>query len=489
MPDAETLDRPPFDTGSPQAVPAGHPAPGHSAPGHPAPGGLRRSMRLPGALLIALSAISPASSVFIIVPGVLATAGSGALLSMAAGAAIAWCLAFVFAELASAYPLSGGEYAIVGRVVGPFWGFLVMGASLIGNCLIPAVMALGLSTYLGVLLPGLPPVPTALVTIAIVTLVGILNIRTNAVLTGLFLVVEILALLVLVALGFLHVARPLTGLLLHPAMPGGTGLVPASPAMIGMATSVALFAYNGYGAAVYFGEETHDAGRHIARAVMWAFAIAIASELVPVIAILMGAPDLRALLGARNMLGDFIAARGGPILATMVSLGIALAIFNALIAMMLLAARIAYSTGRDRIWPAGLSGALTRTHRRFHSPWVATLVCGVIAGLACLVPETALLVITSSTLVLIAGLLCVAVIMGRHNGTTDHGHYRMPLFPLLPAVALLAMLSIVYTNWLDPVIGRPSLAATGAICVASALYYRLVLRRRGAWVLRGPDDC
>jgi hypothetical protein len=40
--------------------------------------------------------------------------------------------------------------------------------------------------------------------------------------------------------------------------------------MIGIATSVASFSYNGNGSTVYFGEETPDAKRHIGCAVLGA---------------------------------------------------------------------------------------------------------------------------------------------------------------------------------------------------------------------------
>jgi amino acid transporter len=38
-------------------------------------------------------------------------------------------------------------------------------------------------------------------------------------------------------------------------------------------TTVAIFSYNGYGSAVYLGEETKDAHRSIARAAMWALVV------------------------------------------------------------------------------------------------------------------------------------------------------------------------------------------------------------------------
>lgn len=451
-------------------------------------GKLQRSMRVLGNLLITLSVSTPASSVFTVVPGLLLAGGSGAFLSMALAALVGLFMAFVYAELSSAFPLAGGEYAIVGRVMGPLPGFIVMGVYLVISLLIPAVMALAMSTYLGVLRPNLPIVPTAVATVALATLVGILNIRTNAALTGAFLVVEMIALIVMDALGFLHVSRPLSDLILHPVLLSGATLVPVPIAVIGMTTAIAIFAYNGFGAAVNFSEEMHEPERHVARAILWALGITVVMELLPVTAVLLGAPDLKSLFAAENVFGEFITTQGGAALNTAISLGVALAIFNATIAVLLLAARVTFSTGRDRVWPRPISDALALTHGRFHSPWVAALVCGVLTALACLVPNNLLLLLTGTGLILVYSALCLAALIGRWRGGTAHGHYRMPLFPLAPIAALVVMVYVVFTSWLDPVSGRPSLFATLGMVVVSALYYALVLRRRGVWELRGPED-
>jgi amino acid transporter len=450
-------------------------------------GALKRSMKLLGILLITVSAITPASSVFIIAPGVIQEAGSGAFLSFVAAAIVGIFMAYVYAELSSAFPLTGGEYAIIGRVLGPFPGFVVLGLTLVTLVLIVAVIALGVGIYLGAVFPDLPTATTAAVTVIVSTLVAILNIRTNAVVTGIFLCIEILALLVLSVLGFTHMSRPLTDLMFHPVVLDSSGALAAAPvAAIGLATSVAIFAYNGYGQAVYFGEETHDAPRHIARAILWALAITVFAELVPVTAILLGAPDLKALLGSQNMLGDFITARGGATLNTVISLTIALAIFNAVIAILLQVSRLLFSTARDQAWTPALNRVLASTHSRFHSPWAATVVCGVLGAAACYVNENLLFVITGTSLVVIYAALCVAAIAGRRTGSTAHGVYRMPLFPLAPIAAALALVYVTYANWEDPVIGRPSLYTTVGIIVISAIYYAAILRRRGNWELRGP---
>lgn len=452
------------------------------------PPGLHRGLRMLGALLIVLSATTPASSVFIIAPGVIAQAGTGAFWSFAAAGVVGVFMAFVYAELASAYPLSGGEYAIVGRTLGRLPGFVVLGLIMITQLLILAVIALGVGTYLGVLFDGLDGPVVAAGTVAAATVVAIFDIKVNAVVTGVFLAIEMAALVVLAALGFLHVERPVTDLIAHPVVAGDSGLTAASAGLVAAATAVAIFSYNGYGSAVYFGEETHDAHRAIARTVLWALGITVAAELVPVTAVLLGAPDLNALFGADNMLDYFITARGGDTLNTVISLAIALAILNAVIAIMLLTSRLVFSSGRDGTWTKPVDRALTSVHPRFGTPWVATVLTGVLSAAACFLDEKFLLVVTGTSLVAVYAALCLAVIAGRRNGTTAHARYRMPWFPAAPVAALAALGYVIYQNARDAEIGRPSLGVTALVVALSTAYFVLVLRRRGGWELKGAAD-
>jgi amino acid transporter len=446
---------------------------------------LKRSMKTIGALLITLSFITPASSVFIIAPGIVQQAGTGAFLSFILAAIVGVFTAFVYAELSSAYPIAGGEYAIIGRILGPFAGFVVLGVNIITMILMFAAISLGIAPYLQPIFPELSPVAAGLITVALTTLCALLNIRTNAIVTGIFLLIELLLLAGVAWLGFADVARPVGDFVLHPVyLPGSGGeLSPASFGIIGLA----IWAYNGYGQAVYIGEETHDAPKSIARVILIALAVTVLAELLPVTAMLMGAPDLKALLGSQNMFADFITTRSSPRVNSIISLGIALAIFNANIAIALMTARQIFSSGRDHVWPRAVNYAFTRIHKRFHSPWIATLALGAMSACACFISLNYLFIVIGAGIIFIYVVLCIAVIIGRRNRKTKHAKYRMPFYPLPPIAALLALGYVVYANYLDPDIGRPSLLATLGMIVISALYYVLVLRRRkGGWTLRGP---
>ncbi|WP_410659183.1 APC family permease [Amycolatopsis sp. lyj-112] len=441
---------------------------------------LRRGLRTLGTLLITLSAISPASSVFIIAPGVISGAGTGAFYSFVAAGVVGVFMAFVYAELASAFPVAGGEYAIVARTLGKLPGFAVLGLMIITQVLIVAVIALGVGTYLGVLLPGVPGPVIAAVTCVVAAVVGVFDIKLNAWVTGIFLAIEILALIVVSVLGLLNPVRPFSDLLASPVAADGG---PATMGAIAIATSIAIFAYNGYGSAVYFGEETQDASRGIARAILFALGITVVAELVPVTAVLIGAPDLNALFASENMLSSFIGARGGGTLDTVLGLAVALAIINAVLAIVLISSRMLFSSGRDRAWPSPVNRALAAVHPRFGTPWVATVGTGLVAALLCFVDPKLLLVVTSTSIVVVYAALCLGAIVGRRTGVTAHAKYRMPWFPVAPVLALAVLVFVVYQNVLDPAVGRPSLIVTAGIALLSVGYYLVVLRRKGGWRL------
>ena len=456
------------------------------ATGHKKPLALKRSMRVIGTLLLTLSAVTPASSVFVIVPGAITQAGSGAFLSMAAAAILAIPIAYVYSELASAFPIAGGEYSMVGRSVGAAAGFATFGLTITSNMLAPAVLALGASTYLAVVVPDLNPIVVGMTIIAATTVLGILHIRTNAWVTGVFLLLELLALAVLAVLGFLDVKRSLWEIITHPVVVSQSALHPTPLAAIGVATSVSIFAYNGYGAAVYFAEEMHEAPRLIARTILWALVITVVTELVPLTAVLMGAPNLQALLGSTSPFSDFITAVGGYALSVVIGLSVALAILNAVLATLLQNARFFYSTGRDGTWHPRINDAFLVTHDRFNSPWIATLAAGISSMAMCLLGLQWLLVITGTGIALIYAAVCIAAIAGRTTGTTKHAVYRMPLYPFWPVLGLLALAYVFYTSAIDPDIGRPSLLINSAVMVVALAYYGLRVRRKGNFAFRDP---
>jgi len=226
----------------------------------------------------------------------------------------------------------------------------------------------------------------------------------------------------------------------------------------------------------------------VARVVLWALAIGVIAEMAPLVAVFWGVPDLHLLGGDTNPLLAFIETRGGHGLAVFAGVSVAIAQFNANIAIMLMFARLLYSTGRDRIWPARANRLLVRLHVRFASPWAATLVAGAVACAACFINLTTILIITGSSVVVAYAGICVSALWGRRTGSTSHAHYRMPLFPLVPLIALAGLVYVTFATYQDKDSGRPSLYAAAILILASVVYYFLAIRPRGRWVLEGPPE-
>ncbi len=364
---------------------------------------------------------------------------------------------------------------------------MALGLNLVGAGLGQALTARGLALYLAVIVPGEPSLPIALLAVIIATGLAMLNIKANAKVTGAFLGLELMALAAMALLGFFHPHQPLAQIVLHPTVLAGNALKPASWRVIGLGTASAIFAYNGYGNAVSLGEELHQARSRIAAVVIISLLVAVVVEFTPVIAVLIGMKDPARVFAAAAPMPAFIAEASGPTFAKAISLGVAMAIFNALIAGALINARQLYATGRDQVWPALVSRAIERTHARFRSPWVATAIAGGISAAACFLKLETLIVLTANGVVVLYFGVCLAAIIGRLRGSTARGAYRMPLFPLTPVLAIIALCGVVWVDLQDLAVGLPSLVASLGVMLLFAAYYRFWLRSRSRWALRGPD--
>ncbi len=447
---------------------------------------LRREMHGLGALMITLSCLSPSLGVFVVGGDVIRQAGSGAILAFVAAALLGVAMASVYAELISAFPDTGAEYTLIGRTLGPSGGFAALGLNLLGAPVGSAITALGVASYLQVAFPALPVVPVALVNTAAVYLIAILNIRFNALVTGAFLAVEVLSLIVLAMLGLLHPHRgPMS--LLQPALPtAGGALVPVSLAVMGTAFSGAVYAFNGYASVVSVSEEMHEPHAKVTGVVFGALGLACLLEILPMLGVWLGAPDLVSLVRAPAPIAAFARQAGGPAFAYALGLSVALALFNANIANSLIFGRQLYSTGRDGVWPTPISRALATIHPRLHTPWVATLTVGALSLIACLVPLHILVILIGSGTSLVYGGICLAVVFGRRNGATRGSLHRTPLYPLAPALALLVLAFMLFES-LDDGDGRAGIVISLFVILAWVAFYHLRLRPSGRWAHRGPD--
>lgn len=450
---------------------------------------LSRSLTLRGNVLITLSSVTPASSVFIIIPTVIAAVGGASFLAFLLAAGVAACMALCYAELASAFPIAGGEYAFAGRVLGRAAGFSLFLMNALSLTMIIGVIALGTGEYLAAAFSGADSKWVGVAVIVLCSCVAILNIRTNAWITGVFLALEMIAVVVVCALGFANVSRPVSTLWDAQTIGENGTLVGIGLGLIAGQTAIALFAYNGYGAAIYFAEETHGARTVMGKVVLVALGVTVAAEILPLAAVLLGAPDLARLIGADNPMEYFMEARGSHALNVVVSLAIAIAIINATVAIILQAGRMLFSAARDRAFPDRIGGALAYVHPTLQTPPFATLLIGLVAAvLAAFVPIESLITGTGATLIVLYVVVALSALVGRRTGATDAAEYRMPLFPLPAVVIVVALAYVTYEVWdTNP---WQVVVAVGALAVGF-LYYLAYLRPQAdRWTMRSaaPEE-
>ncbi|WP_030816667.1 APC family permease [Streptomyces sp. NRRL F-2799] len=441
---------------------------------------LKRSIGVVGGTLLTLSCVTPASTLFVVVPDLFGTLGTATALTIAIGSLLCIAVAFCYAELGTLIPSAGGEYAMVSTLAGRLAGWLVFVLSLLVVVIVPPVIAMGTADYIAPLV-HVDPALTGAGVMLLATLAGLLDLRANAWITGVFLVLEVIAAAVVAVLGFSHAHRGAGSLVSMEVAGAHGGIDPVTAGLVVSGLAIALFVTQGFSTAVYLSEELEHPRRDVARTVLATLAISTVIILVPVAAITMGATDLKELTGGD--LSAMVTAWSNTAVGTFVSLCVALAIVNAGIVMVIQNSRVLFASARDKAWPTPVNGLLSRLGR-FGSPWVATLTVGVPGALLCFVDLDTLYGVTGVSVTAMYLLVAVAALLGRRDSHRHTPAWRMPLWPAVP-VLLIAVLGYVLVQQ-DPAY----LLWTGGITAVATLYWALYLRPRRDthWLVSLPED-
>jgi amino acid transporter len=448
---------------------------------------LDRGLHVLGNVMMTISGVAPTASVFIIAPIAFLFAGTGAFWAFVIAGVIGVGMAFSYAEAGTAFPVTGGEWALVSRCLGRPLGFVSLVLMLISVIVIPSSIALGASQYLSVIWEqAADPMWQKLIAAIIMLVVGglaVLQIKTNSIIQGILLGIELIAVGAITILGFAQVHQ--SGMvLLDPVIFDEAGAEMAVTfGMIMSAVVFAIFAYNGYGGAIVFSEETKGARRNIARAILWTLLITVLVELIPITAAIVGAPSLSEFMAAPSPMQYILTTLGNETINTVISLLVFVAIFNSCLAIVVLMSRIVFGSGRDRVWPEPFSAWLAKVHPRFKSPWVAAIVMAVIGAILC-ATTTKTYVITFTGVVLAFTYILIAgsAIAVRLRFKDLPAHYKMPLWPVWPCISLIGVIymlvKLTQSQWKDLVI------VVGAAVGALIYYYAYLYPRRGKkWIM------
>ncbi|HTV99384.1 MAG TPA: APC family permease [Streptosporangiaceae bacterium] len=447
---------------------------------------LKRSVNSLGHLALILSDITPTASLLVVGTAVVAVAGTGSVWAYLIGCFIAVNVALCMGELGSMFPVAGGLFSIVTRVLGKATGFVAMVDYMGQAVFLPASVAIGIGTYVHALDSSIPTNVIAGFGMIVVTLTALLQIKANAWLTGVFLAIELIVVGALAVAGFTHLHQPLS-ILSHPVGPNGHGgLSPIATSAIIAALATALFSVNGYDSGINFAEEVLGEAKAVGKAVVTAALIGILFEIVPFIAIVFGAHNLGAFVNSGTPMTEVAGEAFGHTFVTLITYGALIAIFNASVAITLQFSRIVWASGRDFAWPEPVSSWIAKVERKRDTPWVATLIVGTLATVLCF--QASLITVVTFTAVLIVvlyGLIAVSALVSRVRQRHLPRPSRMPLWPLPPLLALAGVvLALTQQKHSD-------LILTVCIFAAALIYYFAFVRPRGDryWTVSGavPD--
>jgi APA family basic amino acid/polyamine antiporter len=435
---------------------------------------LARRLGLLDAVVIGLGSMIGAG-VFAVFGPAARAAGWGLLLGLALAAAVAYCNAMASAQLAAAYPTSGGTYVYGRERLGPWWGFAAGWGFVVGKTASCAAMALTVAAYV---VPG-PEWGRRAAGIAAVLGLTALNYRgvtRTALLTRVLVACSLTALTVTVvgiAIGVAGrgsgpadaVATGLPG----AALPGGDGLGGSllGGGLLGVLQSAGLlfFAFAGYARIATMGEEVRDPERTIPRAIAVALAGAVVVYAVVGVAALVAAGPER-LAAAPAPLTEAVRAAGVGGLAPVVRIGAALAGLGALLALVAGVGRTGLAMARERDLPAWLAAV----HPRFRVPHHAEIALCVVVVLLVATADLRGAIGFSSF-----GVLVYYAIANASAFTQPAGQRRMP--QVLNVLGALGCLVLVATLPAGSVAAGVLVFAVGLTGRAVVLFRRRDPRR------------
>jgi APA family basic amino acid/polyamine antiporter len=203
------------------------------------------------------------AGIFAVIAPAAAVAGPALLISLVLGAFVALCNALSSAQLAAAFPRSGGTYEFGRRMLGPWWGFSAGWMFLTANTVGPGVIALAFGGYSHAVWGAVPVRKAAVIAALMMTLLNALGIRRSVKVTDVVVVFSMVSLLAVVVIGLpaIHVSN------LAPFAPTGVG-------GIIQATGLLFFAYTGYSRIATLVEEVKNPKHTIPRATVLALGTA-----------------------------------------------------------------------------------------------------------------------------------------------------------------------------------------------------------------------
>jgi len=384
------------------------------------------------------------------------------------GGVVALCGAVCYAELATMFPRSGGEYSFLTQMYGPAVGFMAGWLSAtVGFAAPVALAAMAFGQYGRAILPAAPPLLLGLAVIGVVTAVHLRGTRHGSVFQIGFTGLKLALILAFIAVGVVRGGG-------QPVSFAPTGFDPAqlvsAPFAVGLV--FVMYAYTGWNAAAYIVGDLADPPRSLPRALL------VGTSLVVVLYVALNAVFLAttptaelagqldvAVISGRHVFGE----EGGRLVGALICVGL----IPTISAMMWIGPRVSVAMGED--W-----APLRRLARRSRGgvPRTAILLQGVLACLLLLTQSfEAVLDFVQFSLTACAFLAVLGLIKLRITRPDLPRPCRAWGYPVTPVVFLgVTLLMMGHLVVVRPVQSLAGLVMMGA---GLLLYAVATARRRG----------
>ena len=379
--------------------------------------------------------------------------------------------ALCYAEFASTVPVAGSAYTFSYATFGELAAWIIGWDLILELALAVSVVAKGWSQYLGTVMGSRSPVAHfgsvsfdwgAVLLIAVLTVLLAIGTkvssRVSAVAVGIKLAV--IAVVVVVGLGYFKASN------LKPYIPparhtsGGSGvhqtlfswLTGAGNSNFGWygllaAASLVFFAFIGFDVVATAAEETKDPQRNVPRGILGSLAIVTVLYVV-VSLVLTGMVPYTDLAGKNATLATAFAIHGVTWAKNLISIGALAGLTTVVMVLFLGQTRVLYAMARDGLLPRGLAHTGSKgTPVRITV--LVGVVCAVLAGFVQF--GTLEEMVNIGTLFAFVLVSSGVLILRRTRPDLERG-FRVPLVPLIPALAVLAcawlMLNLSVETWL-----------------------------------------
>lgn len=395
------------------------------------------------------------------------------------GGFFALCGALSLAELASAYPRTGGIYVFLREGWGRLAGFLFGWAEL---TIIRAAAYGAISTTFAEYLlrvlgydPGLAPYAdwvhwVAALAIALTATFNIVGVRLGSAVMNVTTLAKFGGLLFIVIVAF---ALGSGGAVerIGPLTPPGSFAVGA----FGLALVSALWAYDGWADLSYIGGEVKDPERNLPRALIIGALMVMAIYLLANLAYLtvLGIEGMRTSRLVAADVAQTVIGRPGVVF---VAVTVMLSTFGALNGALLTTPRIFFAVAADGLFPRKIAAV----HPRFETPYVAIGLAALLGIGFVLVRTFEQLADAFVTAILPFYALGVAALFRLRKRPGYAPAFRVPGYPVVPALFILAVIYLLVNAIIADWTSEPRKWQTIGV-LAAVLVGVPVFRLTGRW--------